>query len=294
MIASLSSFIQMCNAHLAELDPSDAPTTPFPTPRPTYAVSSIIFDTVLWCIVQPLVLTFRSYSISDISCVYHIHKQPCAGDPCPNKDHCRSNQNFCGPGEFYCNEKSIWRESCGNPTDPPTSSPRPTNIPTSSSPTMSSRPTKAQTNPPVSNLGITAQFCLRSLAALDTDCPSAKICERSEDCPAGTYCWAAKMCGSAITDAPTVSPRVVNTASPTKGNNSQEFGPNDPRASFFCGESWNQAITECSYRCPSGESDQCPGKMSCYAGTPCYDVGVPTPPTKKPTWEPTNKPTPSK
>ena len=224
-----------------------------------------------------------------------MHKQPCAGDPCPNKDHCRSNQNFCGPGEFYCNEKSIWRESCGNLTDPPTSSPVPTNIPTSSSPTVSSRPTKTQTTPPVSNLGITAQFCLRSLAALDTDCPSAKICERSEDCTSGTYCWAAKMCGSAITDAPTVSPRVVNTASPTNGNaNSQEFGPNDPRASFFCGESWNQAITECSYRCPSGESSQCPENMSCYAGTPCYDVGVPTPPTWLPTWEPTNKPTPSK
>lgn len=42
------------------LTPTEGPTTPFPTDKPTYA--------------------------------------PCAGEPCPNKEYCRSNQGYCGPG----------------------------------------------------------------------------------------------------------------------------------------------------------------------------------------------------
>ena len=97
------------------------------------------------------------------------------------------------------------------------------------------------------------------------------------------------------TKSPSQSPAivVVDTTSPTFGNaDDEEFGPDDPGASFFCGNDWTQAITECPHRCPSGESSQCPGTMTCYAFTPCLGIGVNTPPTAKPTWEPTMKPIP--
>jgi hypothetical protein len=66
--------------------------------------------------------------------------------------------------------------------------------------------------------------------------------------------------------------------------------PDGPLCSFFCGIDWNQAITECPQRCPSGDSKECPGDWSCYAFTPCLGPGVNTAPTLKPTWEPTMRP----
>ena len=83
------------------------------------------------------------------------------------------------------------------------------------------------------------------------------------------------------------------TPSPTFGNaDDLDLGPDDPGASFFCGIDWNEAISQCPHRCPSGESSQCPGEMTCYAFTPCLGIGKNRPDTKKPTWEPTQKSTP--
>jgi hypothetical protein len=86
-------------------------------------------------------------------------------------------------------------------------------------------------------------------------------------------------------------PTIATSSSPTYANvDDQTFAPDDPAGSFFCGVDWNQAITECPHRCPTGETTQCPDGMQCYAFTPCLSVGMNTPPSMKPTWEPTGHP----
>ncbi len=37
---------------------------------------------------------------------------PCDGLPCYQGDHCRSQYGFCGPGQPFCNEYSIWTKDC--------------------------------------------------------------------------------------------------------------------------------------------------------------------------------------
>ena len=37
---------------------------------------------------------------------------PCDGFPCYQGDHCRSQYGFCGPGQSFCNEYSIWTKDC--------------------------------------------------------------------------------------------------------------------------------------------------------------------------------------
>ncbi|KAL7543497.1 hypothetical protein ACHAXR_012787 [Thalassiosira sp. AJA248-18] len=243
--------------------PTDTPTTPFPTHKPTYA--------------------------------------PCAGEPCKIKEFCRSNQNFCGSGKFYCNEKSIWTASCGTPTDPPTSA-APTTIWPSLSPSISILPTKVSTNPPTENPTQLSDllYYLKTeppteLAAMNPS-PSGleiinhpSIYDKEEDGNAPS---------SGVSNRPSIRTNDDeedgnDTSSPTFGNvDDKYYAPNDPLGSFFCGTDWNHAITECPNRCPSGESTQCPKGWSCYAFTPCLGVGVNKAPTAKPTWEPTKKPTP--
>mmetsp|Transcript_39282 Transcript_39282/g.84714 ORF Transcript_39282/g.84714 Transcript_39282/m.84714 type:complete len:1054 (+) Transcript_39282:120-3281(+) len=219
------------------LVPTENPTTPFPTNHPTYA--------------------------------------PCAGEPCSNKEHCRSNQNFCGPGKYYCNEKSIWEASCGVPTDPPMSL-APTTIWPSSSPTTSSEPT--QTKTPTVRPTRAADV----VYYLNTDRPTAKS-KPGWRTPRPTN----RPGGNNEEDGGDTTPR------PTFANVDYEYyGPDDPLGTFFCGIDWNHAISECPHRCPSGEASQCPNGWACYAFTPCVGLGVNTPPTAKPTWEPTKKPTP--
>lgn len=212
-----------------ENDPTDKPTTPYPTNRPTYA--------------------------------------PCAGDPCPAKDHCRSSRGFCGPGKHYCNAKSIWEASCGVPTDPPQSQ-APTTIWPSTSPSFSMMPTKETTAEPTDEPTKKSNIIYH----LNTPAPTVVITRRPTERP--------------IPDTP--KPAYVNP-------DDREFEDGDPLATFFCGTSWNQAITECPHRCPSGEAEECPRdgkKWSCYAFTPCQGIGTNTKTTPKPTWEPTKRPTP--
>ena len=87
-----------------ELVPTDLPTTAFPTDVPTLST--------------------------------------CGGDPCPDPEQCRSIQNFCGVGETYCNDRSVWTVSCGTPTEPPVTG-SPTTIWPSTSPSISAAPTEA-------------------------------------------------------------------------------------------------------------------------------------------------------
>eukprot|EP00804_Cyclotella_cryptica_P028153 CCRYP_011028-RA/>CCRYP_011028-RA protein AED:0.13 eAED:0.13 QI:434/1/0.6/1/0.5/0.4/5/3085/1111 len=37
---------------------------------------------------------------------------PCDGEPCNRDDYCRSQHGYCGPGETYCNKRSIWTVDC--------------------------------------------------------------------------------------------------------------------------------------------------------------------------------------
>ena len=94
--------------------------------------------------------------------------------------------------------------------------------------------------------------------------------------------------------SPSMVPSVDLTEEPTQIpseelvlEEEEEFAADDPRGTFFCGTDWNNAITECSIRCPSGEFTECPDGWSCYAFTPCTGVRAPS---VKPTWEPTRKP----
>lgn len=43
------------------------------------------------------------------------------------------------------------------------------------------------------------------------------------------------------------------------------------QASFFCGSSWDDAVTSCKKRCPSGEHSECPFEEKCFSLTPCTD-----------------------
>lgn len=37
---------------------------------------------------------------------------PCDGEPCSQRNHCRSQYGFCGPNPTYCNELAIWTKDC--------------------------------------------------------------------------------------------------------------------------------------------------------------------------------------
>ena len=191
-------------------EPTDKPTTPWPTFLPTFA--------------------------------------PCQGDPCPNREHCRSKTGYCGAGPAYCNNPS-WDASCGVPTDPPVSLP-PTSPWPSVHPSMSFEPSSPP--PPT-----------RTPSLIPSKAPVVVESQNNE---------------------PTKEP--TGAVDPDE----EEFGPDDPRGTFFCGTDWNHAITECPIRCPNGESTECPTDWSCYAFTPCSNVGNIQPPSLKPTWEPTRKP----
>lgn len=41
------------------------------------------------------------------------------------------------------------------------------------------------------------------------------------------------------------------------------------KTSYFCSESWESIDCEVAEECPSGDSNDCPGKKQCFSGTPC-------------------------
>lgn len=43
------------------------------------------------------------------------------------------------------------------------------------------------------------------------------------------------------------------------------------QASFFCGKTWNDVITNCPKKCPSGEDPECPEGEFCFAYTGCTE-----------------------
>lgn len=196
-------------------DPTEGPTTPWPTFQPTFA--------------------------------------PCKGEPCPDKEQCRSKTGFCGAGVAYCKNPS-WDASCGVPTNPPVSS----------APTSSLQPTSP--SPPPSN----STNSTGTSSYSPTKAPSSDLFSPS---------WFSES-----------SEPTNNSSNATVDPDEQYFAPDDPRGTYFCGTDWNHAITECPTRCPNGEATECPNGWFCYAFTPCTNVGNIKPPSLKPTWEPTMKP----
>lgn len=74
---------------------------------------------------------------------------------------------------------------------------------------------------------------------------------------------------SSDTPAPTPVPTLLpGTDSPTP---LPVLSPDDPAATYFCGDDWINANEVCEIRCPSAKSEDCPGSQSCYAFTSCND-----------------------
>ena len=173
--------------------------------------------------------------------------------------------------------------SCATRTEPPVTG-SPTTIWPSTSPSISAAPTEAT-----------------STIAENSYIPTEKFSELSDETsntslsPSGIGSVMPNTSGQSLMPSnpsiDTLSPTSFTSSSPTYANvDEQVFEPDDPAGSFFCGNDWNQAITECPHRCPSGETTQCPDGMQCYAFTPCLAVGTNTAPSMKPTWEPTKHP----
>mmetsp|Transcript_47574 Transcript_47574/g.101088 ORF Transcript_47574/g.101088 Transcript_47574/m.101088 type:complete len:1167 (+) Transcript_47574:165-3665(+) len=82
-----------------------------------------------------------------------------------------------------------------------------------------------------------------------------------------------------FTSLPTTAPSEQGpTQSPTKSPTKRPTYAPMPslQASFFCGTDWNDAITHCKRRCPTGESTECPFDEKCFSMTPCTEeLGYP-------------------
>lgn len=101
----------------------EAPARPIVTrpPRPTNPPT-------------PSPTQFKSSQPTFVPTTFRPTYGPCDGAACNERDHCRSQYGFCGPGDTYCNDDAIWSKDCPDPepSPPPTSAetkPPPTNPP---------------------------------------------------------------------------------------------------------------------------------------------------------------------
>lgn len=152
-------------------------------------------------------------------------------------------------------------------------------------------------------------FCGISLDDADEQCQ--QHCPTAAECPMGQICFFGTKCDARThspsppptrgpTDEPTTSSPTL-TMEPTAGStvsNMPTVSPSLPQpskaptlaptlrptwapmpamvASFFCGVDWDDAITNCKRRCPTGESTECPFEEECFTGTPCEEeMGYP-------------------
>lgn len=80
---------------------------------------------------------------------------------------------------------------------------------------------------------------------------------QSRTCPDGQGCFAYTLCSEYGTNAvptPTLAPI-----------------PAAPVDSYFCGASFDEASSSCTFPCPGGRAEDCPGDLLCFASTPCND-----------------------
>lgn len=147
-------------------------------------------------------------------------------------------------------------------------------------------------------------FCGVSLDDADVQCQ--QHCPTAAECPMGEICFFGTKCDARThsptppptrgpTDEPTTS-RPTLTISPTAGSTvsclptttpslpqpsqtptlvptpGPTFGPMPAlMAGFFCGIDWDDAITNCKRRCPTGESTECPFDEECFSMTECEE-----------------------
>jgi hypothetical protein len=173
---------------------------------------------------------------------------------------------------------------------------------TSSSPITS--PTSDVTSSPVSlaesNIGITQNYCAKSLEDLAATCATATTCNDGEpDCPAGTYCWGDRLCGDApineVTSVPTPVPSLVlleaeMTAGPSSTPVESTLSPvlqlesNSPVSisseRFYCATTMEELEETCATAqgCKPGA---CPPGTYCFPFS-CND-SVPEPTDEEPT-----------
>lgn len=251
----------------------------------------------------------------------------CVDDAISN---CGRNGYECPDGVCLGSNKCFMvGESCAEEeaeTIPSTAKPIPetNNTPPPSSPTT---PASSLNIPVNNNLGLKAQYCLKSLASLEADCASAKICESTEDCPAGQFCWGERMCGS-VTATNEVPPTSISPTSrpttPLPSPPPETYSPTEPwltysptvngitfdiSNTYWCGGDRVEAATTCHKRCRGGTDSECNAGEKCYAYTSCEmeqslppsppttpqpttpQLTTPQPTTLKPTQNPTQPPT---
>lgn len=151
--------------------------------------------------------------------------------------------------------------------------------PTTNDDTSQSPASAAKTDILVNNSGLIGQYCASTLAALETECITATTCEKSDDCPEGTYCWGERVCGSPnTTNTPTMSSASLLTPSPSSGG-LQSYSPSlkgneltseqqpQPIGIFVCGTDF--ASTNCLKPCPSGSHEECDDGEACFENFTC-------------------------
>ncbi|KAL3776900.1 hypothetical protein ACHAW5_011022 [Stephanodiscus triporus] len=151
----------------------------------------------------------------------HTTYGPCGGLPCYQNDHCRSQYGFCGPGEGYCDDSSIWTKDCPDVELSSHPSPSLTTIPITNAPELDHLPFSkpqggkkpvggkgepARTNPPI-NQSITTG----SPTAINTAFTSAGSVSTGSPTAINTAFASA---GSVSTGSPTA----INTAFTSAGS----------------------------------------------------------------------------
>ncbi|KAL7517621.1 hypothetical protein ACHAWX_002528, partial [Stephanocyclus meneghinianus] len=157
--------------------------------------------------------------------------------------------------------------------------------------TVESVPSSLSTQSPSfssgTNVGITQNYCAKSLDDIPITCATAPTCNDGEpECPAGTYCWGDRLCGEVTlndgSSKPTLSPSVLlETQSPihapiistspltvTKSNPptvSDQSTPADDEKmpKLYCASSMDELKASCStaQNCDSGP---CPTGSFCF------------------------------
>ncbi|KAL7439549.1 hypothetical protein ACHAXM_006766 [Skeletonema potamos] len=121
--------------------------------------------------------------------------------------------------------------------------------------------------------------------SIETYCPSGN----SEDCPEG------QSCHGGLPNSPCnivdLWEKFKNAGKPSPHPTMPPLSKDDLVNTKFCGASWALADSNCSLEthCPD---DICPTGLICYGGTKCNAFDMTRAPTKPPTMQPTNTPTP--
>eukprot|EP00804_Cyclotella_cryptica_P029048 CCRYP_005254-RA/>CCRYP_005254-RA protein AED:0.00 eAED:0.00 QI:1328/1/1/1/1/1/2/88/859 len=205
---------------------------------------------------------------------------PCDGEPCPDML-CRSPWGFCGEGDGYCNDDAKWSPDCID------NSPSPTQATSSSDTQLATfdvngfdtydpQPFDPKNSDPTKSPTLSA-----SVPKFEK--PSGGKKPPPNKKPGLSSSEGSNGKGEAViseTPLPTSAPIPMPTEVPVSAAPTQKpvLSPDDPAATYFCGEDWIDANKVCAIRCPSAKSEDCPGDQSCFAFTRCNE----NPPTLAP------------